>query len=115
MANAAPVVTLPAFHAHEWAISDFGMSVKTNFEVAHGGSVEWIEISAIEPRGPAKSAGLAVGDRILAIDRELVTKLGREGLLDALFKRKSGDHIRILITNRREALPRFVEVVARRP
>lgn len=111
----ADAIRLAAVKVNEWPLSDFGMSVKTNFEVAQGENVQWMEVSGVEPDGPAAGARLSIGDRILAIDGTLVTTLTRDGLLDVLFKRKTGDRVRLLVARRNEALPQFVRLAARRP
>ena len=105
----------PAYFVQEWAFNDCGLSVKTNFEVTTGGQVQWMEISAIDPGGAAFQAHLAIGDRILAIGSTLVTELDRSALMAALFQRKKGELVRLLILGRGQGLPRFVTLRAGSP
>lgn len=106
---------LQPFHVQEWAFSDFGLSVKTNFEVVTGGNVQWMEVSALEPGSAAALRGLARGDRILAIDAAPVTELSRGAMLEKLFQRKKGEQVRLLVMGSGDPLPRFVMLVAGRP
>lgn len=107
-------IRLPVYRVQEGAFSDFGMAVKTNFEVASGGAVQWMEVSGLEPGGSAAARGLAVGDRILALDTVAVTALSKAGMLEALFQRQKGERMRVLVMARRDAFPRFVVLVAGR-
>ena len=91
------------------------MSVKTNFEVKWGGNVEWMLVTGIAPGSSAAAARLAFGDRILAIDGRLIKEFDRDAMLGALFARKKGDIVRLLVLGQREAMPRFVSLVANRP
>ena len=107
-------VRMGAVRVQEWAFSDFGMSVKTNFGVASGENVQWMEVSALEPGGSAVARGLAPGDRILAIERVPVTELNKSAMLAVLFQRKKGEQVRVLVMARGDPLPRFVVLVAGR-
>lgn len=107
-------VRLPVYRVQEGAFSDFGMSVKTNFEVASGGPVQWMEVSGLEPGGSAAVRGLAVGDRILALGGVEVTTLSKAAMLEALFQRKKGEPMRVLVMAARDAFPRFIVLVAGR-
>jgi membrane-associated protease RseP (regulator of RpoE activity) len=107
--------TLAAYEVRESAFSDFGMSVKTNLEVSWGGAVEWMFVTRVAAGSSASNVGLAPGDRILAIDGRTVSEMDREAMLAALFQRKKGDQSRLLVLGQREALPRFVTLVANRP
>jgi S1-C subfamily serine protease len=113
--SATAPVTLAAYEVRESAISDFGMSVKTNFEVKWGGNVEWMTVTAVAAGSSASRAGIAAGDRILAIDRRKISEMDRDDMLDALFQRKKGDRSRLLVLRPREGLPRFVSLIANRP
>ncbi len=115
--GAAPSATtvLPAYAVRETAFSDFGMSVKTNFDVQWGGHVAWMVVTAIEAGSSAARQRLGVGDRILAIDGRQVTAFDRDAMLAALFHRKQGETSRLLVLGPKEALPRFVTLAARRP
>jgi hypothetical protein len=111
----APAEVLPAFEVRDSAISDFGMSLRTNLEVKWGDFVTWMRVTAIDPGSSADAAGLHPGDRILAIDDTEVTKLDRDAMLAALFYRKKGDRIRVLTLGVGQPLPRFVTLRANRP
>lgn len=106
---------LPAFKVQEWAFADFGLSVKTNFEVAVGERVQWMEVSSTEPDSSARKAGLLPGERILAINARQVTGLTKSGLEELLFLRKAGEQVRLLVLGPGHGLPRFVSLVAARP
>ncbi len=106
---------LPVFKVQEWAFADFGLSVKTNFEVAVGEHVQWMEVTSTEPNSSARNAGLLPGERILAINSQQVTGLTKSGLEEYLFRRKKGEQVRLLVLGSRHGLPRFVSLVAARP
>ena len=106
---------LPVFKVQEWAFADFGLSVKTNFEVAVGEHVQWMEVTSTEPNSSARNAGLLPGERILAINSQQVTGLTKSGLEEYLFRRKTGEQVRLLVLGPRHGLPRFVSLVAARP
>jgi hypothetical protein len=109
------LIKLKAYEVKESAFSDFGMSVKTNFEVIGGADVEWMLVSAVAPGSSAARMNLSAGDRILAIDGRQVTELSRDAMLERLFQRKPGDTSRLLVLGRKDALPRFVTLSATRP
>jgi hypothetical protein len=113
--TAATTTVLPAYAVRETAFSDFGMSVKTNFDVQWGGHVAWMVVTAIDAGSSAARQRLGVGDRILAIDGRPVTTFDRDAMLAALFHRKQGETSRLLVLGPKEALPRFVTLAARRP
>jgi C-terminal processing protease CtpA/Prc len=110
----AGTVKLPAYEVRESAISDFGISVRTNFEVKWAGKIEWMRVSAVSASSSAAHAGLAPGDQILAIDGQLITEMDKATMLDALFQRKKGDSCRLLILGQNDSLPRFVTLIANR-
>jgi hypothetical protein len=111
----APATALPAYTVRETAFSDFGMSVKTNFDVQWGGHVAWMVVTAIDAGSSAARQRLGVGDRILALDGRQITAFDRDAMLAALFHRKHGETSRLLVLGPKDALPRFVTLVARRP
>jgi predicted metalloprotease with PDZ domain len=106
---------LPAYAVRESAFTDFGMSVKTNLAVKWGDGVEWMEVSGVVRESSAAKQHLQAGDRILAIDGQLITKFGRDSMLDALFQRKAGDRVELLVMSAGQALPRYVTLTAERP
>ncbi len=106
---------MSAYEVRESALSDFGMSVKTNFGVKWGGDVEWMLVTAVAVASSAAQAGLAPGDRLLAIDGRLIAEMNRDAMLEALFHRKKGETVRVLVLGRGQALPRFVTLTASRP
>jgi S1-C subfamily serine protease len=107
--------TLQAYEVRESAFSDFGMSVKTNFDVKWGGTVEWMLVTAVAAGSSAARTGIVAGDRIMAIDGRRVTELDRDAMLDLLFQRKKGDTSRLLVFGQKDAFPRFVTLAASRP
>ena len=110
----AEPLKLAAYEVRELAFCDFGMSVKTNFEVKWGGRIEWMQVSGVDAGSSAARLNLRVGDKILAIDGRLISELDRDAMLEALFQRKKGDRSQFLVLGVREALPRFVTLVANR-
>jgi len=78
-------VSLPSFAVNAPALSDFGMSVQTSIKVSWAGPAEWMRIGAVAPGSAAARANLLPGDRILATDGILITKLKRTQMLDRLF------------------------------
>ena len=108
-------VDLPVYEVRESAFTDFGMSVRTNLAVKWGDSVEWMEVSGVAPGTSAAKQHLSPGDRILAIDGELITKFGRDSMLGALFQRKAGDRAVLLLLSPQQGLPRYVTLTAERP
>lgn len=113
--EAAERVALKAYEVREAAFSDFGMSVKTNFEVQWGGKVEWMSVNAVADGSSAARGGLGLGDQILAIDGQLVAGMEREAMLTRFFQRRTGESSRLLVLGHRQAMPRFVTLVAKRP
>lgn len=114
--NVQPIpTTLQAYEVKESAFSDFGMSVKTNFDVKWGGNVEWMLVTAVDPGSSASRRGIFAGDRIMAIDGRLVTAMDRDAMLDILFQRKKGDTSRLLVFGQKDPFPRFVTLIASRP
>jgi predicted metalloprotease with PDZ domain len=114
MENQAEPQKLAAYEVRELAFCDFGMSVKTNFEVKWGGRIEWMQVSGVDAGSSAARLDLRVGDKILAIDGRLISELERDAMLEALFQRKKGDRSQFLVLGVRQALPRFVTLVANR-
>ena len=108
-------VALRAYEVRESAFSDFGMSVTTNFEVQWGGKIEWMTVNAVAGGTSADLAGLAPGDRIMAIDGQLVVGMERDAMLGLFFQRKKGERSRLLVLGRRQAMPGFVNLIANRP
>lgn len=106
---------MQAYEVREAAFSDFGMSVKTNFDVRWGGRVEWMIVTAIDAASSAERAKLEAGDRILAIDGKLVTAMERDEMLACFFQRRNGETARVLVLGRVEPLPRLVTLAAQRP
>ncbi len=106
---------LKAYQVKESAISDFGMSVKTNVEVQWGGKIEWMTVNAVAPGSSADRVGLKPNDRIMAIDGQLVVGMEKDAMLGLFFQRRKGDTSRLLVMGHRQAMPRFVTLVASRP
>ena len=72
-------------------------------------------VSAVEPGSSASRGGIVAGDRILAIDGQMIKEMGRDTMLALFFQRKNRDLSRLLVLGRHEALPHFVTLVASRP
>jgi hypothetical protein len=53
------IVTLEAYDVQASAFSDFGMSLRTNFEVKSYGPIQWMKVGAIDPDSSAEKLGLA--------------------------------------------------------
>lgn len=112
--NSDPI-SMEAFEVRGSAFNDFGMSVRTNFEVEWGGAVDWMQVSGVQPDSSASTQRIAVGDRVLAVDGTLIKGMGRDEMLERLFQRKKGERSRFLILSRRRPLPHFVILTASRP
>ena len=67
-----------------------------------------VVLSGVVAKGPAETAGLAVGDLVLSVDGERVTTL-RE-LYGALWKKGPGEALRLQVL--RDSAIRMVEVTA---
>jgi len=112
--NQAEPLKLAAYEVRESVFCDFGMSVKTNFEVKWGGSIEWMLVSGVDAGRSAARLDLRAGDRILAIDSRVIADLDRDAMLAAVFQRIKGDRAQLLVLGVRQALPRFVTLTADR-
>ena len=113
--NQGESVEMQVYEVRESAFTDFGMSVMTNSEVKWGGEIEWMRVSAVVPGTSAAKQNLGSGDRIMAIDDRLVTKLSRDAMLEVLFQRKTGDRVNLLVLGKGQSMPRFVGLTANRP
>jgi hypothetical protein len=87
----------------ETAFSDFGLPVKTNFDVQRGGHVAWMVVTAIDADSSAARPRLGVGDRILAIDGRQITTFDRDAMLAALPRRSPSETTRLLVPGPNEA------------
>lgn len=104
-----------AYEVRESAFSDFGMSLKTNLEVRLSGAIQWMVVSAVDEGSSAARMEIRTGDRIMAIDGRLITEIDRDTMLELFFQRKKGQSSRLLVLGPKEALPRFVTLVASPP
>lgn len=98
------IIELPKYVVTEKGFVKFGFSVVTNTEVKHGGRIKWMRVGLVIPGSPAARNNLDPWDTILAIDRVIVTDLDREGMLQALFQKHSGDGLTLHILSRRRGL-----------
>jgi hypothetical protein len=108
--NQTGVVLLPAFQVREPGLTDFGMSLLTNPEVAAGKKVMWIIVGDVVPRSAASTAGLRPGDKIIRVDRELVSKLSRAEMLSTFFGRMVGDRVQLEVADPLTQKHRVVDV-----
>ena len=106
-----PPVTLPPYEVVGERITDFGMSVRTNFGVALGGKIEWMRVGTVVDGSSAALAGLRTDDQILLVDRVSVRALERDAMLTAFFDRGVGDRLTLVI--REDRTRRFRQVTLR--
>lgn len=108
------IIHLPRFEVRENGskISDFGMSVVTNFGVLFGGKIKWMRVGTVVPGSSAAALGLATDDQIALINEKKVTALTRSQMLHTFFHRKVGDRVKLLVRDDRTKLWRAVELKA---
>ena len=111
------IVHLPRFevHAGRASITDFGMSVVTNFGVLFDGPVKWMRIGIVVAGSSADSLGLAKDDQIALIDRQKVTDYSRSQMLQTFFHRKPGERVALVVREARTKRWRLVELRANAP
>lgn len=114
VADKDDIIHLPRFEVRENGskISDFGISVVTNFGVLFGGKIKWMRVGTVVPGSSAAALGLATDDQIALIDEKKVTELTRSQMLHTFFHRKVGDRAKLLIRDSRTKLWRAVELKA---
>ncbi|MBI4623342.1 MAG: PDZ domain-containing protein [Verrucomicrobia bacterium] len=106
----ADVVLLPPFEVRERGMTDFGMSIVTNPEVATGGKIAWMLVGNIVPRSAASQAGLRPGDRIIRVDRVLPSKLSKVEMLTTFFGRTLGARVQLEVADPHSQRHRIVEL-----
>jgi hypothetical protein len=108
------IVPLPRFEVREsgMRVTDFGMSVVTNFGVLFGGKIQWMRVGTVVPGSSAALRGLAMDDQIALIGDTKVSDFSRSLMLHTFFHRKLGDRIRLLVRDGRTGRWRFVELSA---
>lgn len=106
------IVQLPRFEVRESTakISDFGMSVVTNFGVLFGSKIAWMRVGTVLPGSPAALAGLDSDDQIVLIDDLKVSDLDRQQMLHTFFQREPGARVRLLVREGRTKRWRLVEL-----
>lgn len=105
------VVQLPRFEVREKkGLSDFGMSVVTNFGVLWGGKIKWLRVGVVAPGSPAALAGLNTDDEIFRIDDEIVAQLRRAAMLRYFFGRPPEARIRLLVRSAQTRQLRWIEL-----
>lgn len=104
------VVLLPPFEVRERGMTDFGMSIVTNPEVASGGKIAWMLVGNIVPRSAAFQAGLRPGDKIIRVDRALVSKLSKTKMLTTFFSRTLGARVQLVVADAQTQQQRNVEL-----
>lgn len=108
-------MSVPGHEGRAYALCDFGMSVRTNFEVSRNGEVEWMRISGVDRGSSAAEANLRPGDRILAIGGRPLKEFGRDAMLEIIFYGKNGVRMKFLVLGAGDALAQFVTLTSRRP
>jgi hypothetical protein len=108
---AEETVQLPRFEVRERGISDFGMSIVTNPEVANGGKISWMIVGYIVPGSAAAQAGLKPGEKIIAIDGADLSALSKDAMLRTFFQREIGDRVRLSLGGAPRKPGRSVELV----
>ena len=108
------VVLLPRFEVRESGarITDFGMSIVTNFAVLFGGKIAWMRVGTVVPGSSAALLGLAKDDRIALIDGTKITDVSRSQMLHIFFHRKSGEKVKLLVCDERTKRWHLVELSA---
>jgi C-terminal processing protease CtpA/Prc len=104
--------SLPTDPGEMDAAGDFGMSITTNFEVGQGGKTEWVLVDDVLDGSSAARVGIRAGDRIMAIDGQVVTEMDGDELCALLFERQEGESIRLLVLRSQRAVLDFVTLVA---
>jgi hypothetical protein len=104
------VVRLPPFEVRESGVTDFGMSVVTNFAVASGGTITWMRVGNLVPGSAAALAGLNTNDEIISVDGVMVSNLSKSAMLHTFFHRKIGARVKLLVVHHRTRLLRQVEL-----
>ncbi len=105
------VVRLPGFEVRETRLTDFGMSIRTNAEVAKGGKIRWMRVGQVVTGSAAHKARLAPDNRILSINGKSVAELARTAMLDTFFARSREDRVTLVVLDGR-AYPRVVVLAA---
>src|SRR5438045_3708227 len=114
--EAAPdtIVHLPRYEVRDHAISDFGMSIVTNFGVLFGGGIKWMTVGQVVPGSSAALAGLRTGDGILTINDRPLTELNRKSMLATFFARPIGTRLRLMVRQAHNRHFQIVELKANR-
>ncbi len=111
-AGTSEVVSLPRFEVREKSVTDFGMSVVTNFGVLFGRKIAWMRVGTVVPGSSASLAGLKTDDVILALDEHPVNEIGRAAMLETFFNRPFGARVKLLVRDTHPRRYRMVELTA---
>jgi len=84
---------LAPFVVKETKVSDFGMSIVTNFGVIWGGEIKWMRVGKVVPGSAAALAHLNPDDEIAMIDAQPRSGMSRGTMLAIFFRRKIGDTV----------------------
>jgi hypothetical protein len=99
---------LAPFVVKETKISDFGLSIVTNFGVIWGGKIEWMRVGKVVPGSAAALAQLNPDDEIALIDGQPRSGMSRETMLRIFFQRKMGDIVSLELRDSRTHRLRLV-------
>lgn len=104
---------LSPFFVRETRISDFGLSIVTNFGVVWGGQIKWMKVGEVMPGTAAALASLHPGDEIFMIDGQPRSGMSRDTMLKIFFQRQSGELVSLEVRDVRTRLLRLVRLRAR--
>lgn len=103
---------LGPFFVRETRISDFGLSIVTNFGVIWGGRITWMRVGQVAPGSAAALAHLNPQDEIFMIDGQPLSGMSRETMLGIFFQRKVGDRVSLEVRDVHTRLLRLVRLQA---
>jgi predicted metalloprotease with PDZ domain len=110
------VVQLPRYEVRERkGISEFGLSIVTNFGVIFGGRVKWMRVGQVVAGSSAALAGLQSDDEVMSIDGLKVTEFHRRQMLEKFFGRAPGASLVLLIRAKSRDLRQVRLTTAVRP
>ncbi|HWA09321.1 MAG TPA: PDZ domain-containing protein [Opitutaceae bacterium] len=112
-AHAAPssdaqVERLSPFFVRETRISNFGLSIVTNFGVIWGGKIKWMRVGQVAPGSAAAEAHLNPDDEIFMINGRPRSGMSRDTMLGIFFERRLGDTVSLELRDSRTRLLRLV-------
>jgi hypothetical protein len=102
------VEQLAPFVVKETKVSDFGLSIVTNFGVMWGGKIKWMRVGKVIPGSAAALAHLNPDDEIALIDGRPHSGMGRDEMLRIFFQRNVGDTVSLELRDSRTHQLRLV-------